>query len=167
MPPKILSGDLWYIFIQGYEVHGIIRRSSNFNTQRIDKLYHDRHSTGVNLVLHYGSRTLPILHLAEHSIIFRIWWRNITNSSILYPTTGDLTDSTCLIAILNEVKPTECYNLAAQVHSWLGNCSIVGMFSPHQILFLSFFLLCRAMWRLVLNLRSTQPTSMDWERCAS
>jgi GDPmannose 4,6-dehydratase len=39
---------------KGYQVHGIIRRSSSFNTQRIDRLYHDRHVTGANLHLHYG-----------------------------------------------------------------------------------------------------------------
>lgn len=39
---------------KGYEVHGIIRRSSSFNTSRIDHLYRDRHETGVNLFLHYG-----------------------------------------------------------------------------------------------------------------
>jgi GDPmannose 4,6-dehydratase len=42
---------------KGYEVHGIIRRSSSFNTQRIDRLYHDRHVTGANLRLHYGDLT--------------------------------------------------------------------------------------------------------------
>jgi len=42
---------------KGYEVHGIIRRSSSFNTQRIDKLYHDRHVRGTNFNLHYGDLT--------------------------------------------------------------------------------------------------------------
>jgi len=42
---------------KGYEVHGIIRRSSTFNTQRIDHLYHDRHVTGAKLFLHYGDLT--------------------------------------------------------------------------------------------------------------
>jgi len=42
---------------KGYEVHGIIRRSSTFNTQRIDHLYHDRHVTGAKLYLHYGDLT--------------------------------------------------------------------------------------------------------------
>jgi GDPmannose 4,6-dehydratase len=39
---------------KGYEVHGIIRRSSTFNTSRIDHIYRDRHETGVRLFLHYG-----------------------------------------------------------------------------------------------------------------
>ena len=39
---------------KGYEVHGIIRRSSSFNTGRIDHIYRDRHETGVRLFLHYG-----------------------------------------------------------------------------------------------------------------
>ncbi len=67
---------------KGYEVHGIKRRSSLFNTDRIDHLYQDPHETGVRYHLHYG----------------------------------DLTDSTNLIRIVQEVKPTEIYNLAAQSH---------------------------------------------------
>ena len=67
---------------KGYEVHGIKRRSSLFNTDRIDHLYQDPHETGVRYHLHYG----------------------------------DLTDSTNLIRIVQEVQPTEIYNLAAQSH---------------------------------------------------
>jgi len=67
---------------KGYEVHGIKRRSSLFNTDRIDHLYQDPHATNVNLVLHYG----------------------------------DLTDSTNLIRIIQEVQPDEIYNLAAMSH---------------------------------------------------
>ncbi|MDA3792259.1 MAG: GDP-mannose 4,6-dehydratase, partial [Elusimicrobia bacterium] len=43
-----------FLLEKGYEVHGIIRRASTFNTQRIDKLYHDPHEKGANLELHYG-----------------------------------------------------------------------------------------------------------------
>lgn len=67
---------------KGYEVHGIKRRASLFNTDRIDHLYQDPHEKGVRLKLHYG----------------------------------DLTDSTNLIRIIQEVKPDEIYNLAAQSH---------------------------------------------------
>lgn len=67
---------------KGYEVHGIKRRSSLFNTQRIDHLYQDLHEASVRFVLHYG----------------------------------DLTDSTNLIRIIQEVQPTEIYNLGAQSH---------------------------------------------------
>lgn len=67
---------------KGYTVHGIKRRSSLFNTDRIDHLYHDQHEKGVKLFLHYG----------------------------------DLTDSTNLIRIVQEVQPDEIYNLAAQSH---------------------------------------------------
>lgn len=67
---------------KGYEVHGIKRRSSLFNTHRIDHLYHDRHDQGQPFFLHYG----------------------------------DLTDSTNLIRIVQEVQPDEIYNLAAQSH---------------------------------------------------
>ena len=66
----------------GYEVHGIIRRTSTFNTDRIDHMYEDPHKEGVRLFLHYG----------------------------------DLTDGTTLRRILEEVKPTEIYNLGAQSH---------------------------------------------------
>ncbi len=67
---------------KGYEVHGIKRRSSLFNTDRIDHLYQDQHEEKVNLFLHYG----------------------------------DLTDSTNIIRIIQEVKPDEIYNLAAMSH---------------------------------------------------
>jgi GDPmannose 4,6-dehydratase len=67
---------------KGYEVHGIKRRSSLFNTDRIDHLYSDPHEKNTRFKLHYG----------------------------------DLTDSTNLIRIIQEVKPDEIYNLAAQSH---------------------------------------------------
>ena len=67
---------------KGYEVHGIKRRASLFNTQRIDHLYRDPHDIGRKFTLHYG----------------------------------DLSDSTNLIRIMQEVRPDEVYNLAAQSH---------------------------------------------------
>src|SRR6187549_575271 len=67
---------------KGYMVHGIKRRSSLFNTERIDHLYEDPHIPGRHMVLHYG----------------------------------DLTDSTNLIRIIQEVQPDEIYNLAAMSH---------------------------------------------------
>ena len=67
---------------KGYEVHGIKRRSSSFNTQRLDHIYQDPHDDDLNLKLHYG----------------------------------DLTDSSNLIRIIQEVKPGEIYNLGAQSH---------------------------------------------------
>ena len=67
---------------KGYTVHGIKRRSSSFNTGRIDNLYQDPHVNNRNFVLHYG----------------------------------DLSDSTNLIRIVQEVQPDELYNLAAQSH---------------------------------------------------
>ena len=67
---------------KNYEVHGIKRRASSFNTSRIDHLYKDKHKKDVNFFLHYG----------------------------------DLTDSTNLIRIIQEVQPHEIYNLGAQSH---------------------------------------------------
>jgi len=67
---------------KGYEVHGIKRRSSSFNTGRVDHLYTDPHFKGLPFYMHYG----------------------------------DLTDSTNLIRIIQEVQPDEIYNLAAQSH---------------------------------------------------
>lgn len=67
---------------KGYEVHGIKRRSSLFNTERIDHLYTDLHEKNVKFKLHYG----------------------------------DMTDSSNIIRIIQEVQPTEIYNLAAQSH---------------------------------------------------
>ena len=69
-----------FLLNKGYEVHGIKRRSSLFNTQRIDHIYEDPHTPHRHLHLHYG----------------------------------DLTDSTNLIRIIQEVQPDEIYNLAAQ-----------------------------------------------------
>lgn len=71
-----------FLLKKGYEVHGIKRRSSLINTQRIDHLYQDPHVSDRNLHLHYG----------------------------------DLTDSTNLIRIIQEVQPDEIYNLAAMSH---------------------------------------------------
>lgn len=67
---------------KGYEVHGIIRRTSTFNTDRIDHIYEDPHNENARLFLHYG----------------------------------DLTDGTTLRRIIEEVEPTEIYNLGAQSH---------------------------------------------------
>lgn len=67
---------------KGYEVHGLKRRSSLFNTDRIDHLYQDPHIKGRNFILHHG----------------------------------DLTDSTSLIRVIQQVQPDEIYNLAAQSH---------------------------------------------------
>lgn len=71
-----------FLLSKGYEVHGIKRRSSLFNTERIDHLYMDPHETDVNFVLHYG----------------------------------DLSDSTNIIRIVQEVQPDEIYNLGAMSH---------------------------------------------------
>ena len=67
---------------KGYEVHGVKRRASSFNTQRIDHLYQDPHRSGTRFFLHYG----------------------------------DMTDATNLIRLVQEIVPTEIYNLAAQSH---------------------------------------------------
>ncbi len=67
---------------KGYIVHGVKRRSSSFNTERVDHLYHDLHEGGRPFRLHYG----------------------------------DLTDATNLIRLVQEIQPTELYNLGAQSH---------------------------------------------------
>lgn len=71
-----------FYFAKGYEVHGIKRRASSFNTQRVDHIYQDPHVNNRNFVLHYG----------------------------------DLTDSSNLTRIIQEVQPDEVYNLGAQSH---------------------------------------------------
>ncbi|HEX5124315.1 MAG TPA: GDP-mannose 4,6-dehydratase [Rhodanobacteraceae bacterium] len=70
------------LLAKGYEVHGIKRRASSFNTERIDHLYHELDDTKPGIHLHYG----------------------------------DLTDSLSLLRIVQQVKPDEIYNLAAQSH---------------------------------------------------
>ncbi|MEQ9692947.1 GDP-mannose 4,6-dehydratase [Shimia sp. SDUM112013] len=71
-----------FLLEKGYEVHGIKRRASSFNTQRIDHIFQDIHTSNARFKLHYG----------------------------------DLTDSSNLTRILQEVQPDEVYNLAAQSH---------------------------------------------------
>lgn len=71
-----------FLLKKGYEVHGIKRRASSLNTQRVDHIYQDPHLDNANFVLHYG----------------------------------DLTDSSNLTRILQEVQPNEVYNLGAQSH---------------------------------------------------
>jgi GDPmannose 4,6-dehydratase len=71
-----------FLLEKGYEVHGIKRRASSFNTQRIDHIFRDLHEKDVKFKLHYG----------------------------------DLTDSTNLIRIIQEVQPDEIYNLGAMSH---------------------------------------------------
>ncbi len=70
------------LLAKGYEVHGMKRRSSSFNTGRVDHLYRDPHEDEVNFFMHYG----------------------------------DMTDSTNLIRLVQQIRPTEIYNLAAQSH---------------------------------------------------
>lgn len=89
-----------FLLEKGYRVHGIKRRSSSFNTDRIDHLYQDPHSLDPQFVLHYG----------------------------------DLTDSTNIIRIIQQVQPDEIYNLAAQSHvavsfecpEYTANCDALG-----------------------------------------
>jgi len=71
-----------FLLKKGYEVHGVKRRASSFNTERVDHLYRDPHESGVRFFMHYG----------------------------------DLTDSTNLIRIIQDIRPVEIYNLAAQSH---------------------------------------------------
>lgn len=75
-----------FLIEKGYEVHGIMRRSSSFNTARIEHLYLDE------------------------------WVRDMKNRRLVNLQWGDLTDSSSLVRILQEVQPDEIYNLAAQSH---------------------------------------------------
>jgi GDPmannose 4,6-dehydratase len=89
-----------FLLARGYEVHGLKRRSSSFNTSRIDHLYQDPHERSPQFHLHYG----------------------------------DLTDSTNLIRLIQEVRPHEIYNLAAQSHvmvsfetpEYTANADVIG-----------------------------------------
>ena len=73
-----------YLLEKGYEVHGIKRRASLFNTQRVDHIYQDPHTDNQHFVLHYG----------------------------------DLTDSSNITRILQEVQPDEVYNLSVHSLMW-------------------------------------------------
>ena len=90
-----------FLLRKGYEVHGIKRRSSSFNTSRINHLYEDPHEDNPKLILHYG----------------------------------DLTDSTNLIRVIQQIQPDEIYNLGAQSHvgvsfespEYTANCDALGV----------------------------------------
>ena len=90
-----------FLLDKGYEVHGIKRRSSSFNTSRINHLYEDPHEEDPRLILHYG----------------------------------DLTDSTNLIRVIQQIQPDEIYNLGAQSHvgvsfespEYTANCDALGV----------------------------------------
>ena len=75
-----------FLLEKGYEVHGVMRRSSSFNTERIEHLYLDE------------------------------WVRDMHRRRLLNLHYGDMTDSSSLTRIIAEVKPDEIYNLAAQSH---------------------------------------------------
>jgi GDPmannose 4,6-dehydratase len=75
-----------FLIEKGYDVHGVLRRSSSFNTGRIEHLYLDE------------------------------WVRDMKRSRLVNLHWGDMTDSSSLVRIISEVKPTEIYNLAAQSH---------------------------------------------------
>ena len=85
----------------GYQVHGLIRRSSSFNTGRIEHLYRDVHE-----------RTSP--HAIQRGFIAEIVYTRTGPNMVLHY--GDLTDTTNLVYIVSQVRPTEIYNLAAQSH---------------------------------------------------
>jgi GDPmannose 4,6-dehydratase len=93
-----------YLLGLGYTVHGVKRRSSSFNTARIDHLYTDPHAGNVPFLLHYG----------------------------------DMTDSTNLIRLMQQIRPTEIYNLAAQSHvgvsfensEYTANADAIGVLRP-------------------------------------
>ena len=75
-----------FLIEKGYEVHGLLRRSSSFNTGRIEHLYLDE------------------------------WVRDMKKKRLVNLHWADMTDSSSLIRVIGEVKPTEIYNLAAQSH---------------------------------------------------
>ena len=89
-----------FLLNKNYEVHGIKRRSSSLNTQRVDHLYQDPHENNPKFFMHYG----------------------------------DLTDSTNLIRLIQDISPDEIYNLGAQSHvavsfeapEYTANCDALG-----------------------------------------
>jgi GDPmannose 4,6-dehydratase len=96
-----------FLLEKGYDVHGIKRRASSFNTQRIDHLYQDRHEIEKSSSLSTQNSALCT--------------ENTTHSPLSKPHSlflhyGDLTDSSNLTRIISEVQPDEVYNLGAQSH---------------------------------------------------
>ena len=82
-----------FLLTKGYEVHGVLRRSSSFNTGRIEHLYLDE------------------------------WVRDMKKSRLIELHWGDVTDTSSMVRIIRECRPTEIYNLAAQSHVKVSWCS--------------------------------------------
>ncbi|MCE0482871.1 MAG: GDP-mannose 4,6-dehydratase [Methylacidiphilales bacterium] len=86
-----------FLLGKGYEVHGIIRRSSSFNTERLDHIYQDRHITGVKLFLHYGdlgdsASLMTLLHNLQPDEIYNLGAQSHVRVSFEVPEyTGDIT----------------------------------------------------------------------------
>lgn len=96
------------LIAKGYEVHGIIRRSSSFNTSRIDHLYRDRHE--VSIISDEYFLVLSIQQPNYHNL--RLYQTGVS----LFLHYGDLSDSTNLFHIISEIRPHEIYNLGAMSH---------------------------------------------------
>ena len=129
---------------KGYEVHGIKRRSSLFNTDRIDHLYQDPHVDNRNFVMHFG----------------------------------DLSDSTNLIRIIQQVQPDEIYNLGAMSHvkvsfdtpEYTANVDAVGslrLLEALRILKLrNYMVKCRKFHNRRKH-RSIRVHLMQWQKCTA
>jgi GDPmannose 4,6-dehydratase len=99
---------------KGYDVHGIIRRSSSFNTNRLQHLYSDQHERTYLVLLH-------TFHITDRSTNLFLSKPKNPPQKKTDPTKfklhyGDLSDSTNLVYIIAQIQPTEIYNLAAQSH---------------------------------------------------
>jgi GDP-mannose 4,6-dehydratase len=119
------------LIAKGYMVHGLKRRSSSFNTERVDHLYQDPHRGEPRLLLHYG----------------------------------DMTDSTNLIRLLQQIVPDEVYNLAAQSHVQVGSVSIRAK-EDHESNIVAFQLASEATKRCPRPLALPQDSLRPfWRQC--
>jgi GDPmannose 4,6-dehydratase len=96
---------------KGYEVHGVIRRVSSFNTQRLDHLYHDRHETGLPLFLHYGDLTdssnlSRLIEKTEPTEIYNLAAQSHVQVSFEVPEYTAETDAIGTLRILDAIKKT-------------------------------------------------------------
>src|ERR1700744_5080491 len=101
------------LLAKGYEVHGIIRRSSSFNTERIDHIYQDRHVTGAKLFLHYGdlsdsASVMRLMHDLQPDEIYHLGAQSHVRVSFDVPEfTGDVTGlgTTRFLEAIRETAP--------------------------------------------------------------
>ena len=109
---------------KGYEVHGIIRRASTFNTKRIDHLYHDPHLDNVRLFLHYGDLTdgtniARIIERYQPEEIYNLGAQSHVQVSFEAPEYSADTDALGVLRLLDAIKDSKVKTRFYQASTWM------------------------------------------------